>query len=327
MPPLSLKFLHEPLPSLRALSVDRALQWQIDGLALLAPRSLRELGWRPIARIISDEEEGVRERSFLGAARLVPGGDSVSALPVAVTLSDALIFETSIELPAAARDLRQAIEFRLEELSPLPANDSVFSVGEIKPAEDGRTNVFIAIARKHDVDALIERYRGAALAEIGARLKRDGQFAYRFYEAPRSKQANRRALLATGALVLGVMTLASGVNACLDRRIEASAAYESRLLAAIKDARERGSVFAAESVALAPGLNREGIAAAFDMLIALVPQGAFIEEARVDAAGLSATFYAPQEAPAPAQAAPVGSDNERPGYVAYSMTAPLEPAP
>ncbi|MEQ8176937.1 MAG: hypothetical protein RIC52_07065 [Amphiplicatus sp.] len=327
MPLLSLKFLHEPLPSLRNISFERALQWQLDGLARLAPRRLREMGWRSTARILSDEEECVRERSLLGVSRLVRNGEIVDALPVAAALDEASIFEANVELPAAARDLRQAIEFRLDEISPLPPEDVVFSIGETKQAGSGRTEASIAIARKRDVEAIIDRYRSATLAEIGARLKPDGDFTYRFYEAPRGSRAGRRTLLAAGAFVLGAAALLAGANAHLDRRIEASAAYESSLLAAIKEERARASTFTAGAVALTPGLDGQGISAAFDMLIRSMPESAFIEEARIDAAGVSATFHAPVDAPSPANAAPIESARDRPGYAVYSMTAPLEPAP
>ncbi len=327
MPLLILKFLHEPLPSLRNVSFERALQWQLDGLALLAPRRLRELGWTPTARVLSEGGDGVRERSPLGASRLVRIDETAGALPVAVALDEASIFETGIELPMAARDLRQAIEFRLEEVSPLPPEDILFSIGETKPATSGRTEASIAIARRRDIDALLERYRGVALAEIGARLKPDGEFAYRFYEAPRSKQAGRRMPLAVGAFVLGAVAFLAGANAHLDRRIEASAVYESRTLDAVKEERARASTFAAESVALTPSLDGDEVSAAFDMLIRSTPEGVLIEEARLDAAGVSTTFYAPEGAPAPANAAPLGPGRDRPGYAAYSMTLPLEPAP
>lgn len=315
------EFLRRPLPGLSSFSLMRFWDWFVEGLAIAAPKPIREAGWRPIYRLTrngasaSDAPSPVIERSLLGAARLAPQPvENEVSLPLAIELATNDVFEMSVDLPAEARGtLREAIAHRLERLSPLPGSDVNFATGRIAPARADRLEVSVAIVRKRTIDELLQSPEGAGIDLIGAGSDDRGNFHYVFHKKEGTGANGGRTLYRTLAIAAVISICAFGAGLHLDRRIEALTAHEDALIKALREEKDAAR-FLAEPPATPTSIRSfDKMAEDFARLSMDLPDGVWVEEISIGPSGLAASGYARQGRQWPKTIAPTMSPSDRPG--------------
>lgn len=320
MPLIVPAFLHRPLPGLAPLFSTQASEWLIEGLAIIAPRRLREAGWRPVYLLVrtnplaDDAVPLAIERSLLGETRLSPrNGDRRTPL-LAVELAPSEIFETRVDLPSDARGaLREAIAHRIDTLSPLPASDVEFAVGRAAPSRAGRLNVPIAIVRKKTIEETLQSPDGEKIGLIGAGADERGVFRYLFYRRSQAPEDRRSALARLLAIAVALSICVFGAGAQLDRQIASLTAHEAALIGALRAEKDEARFLAEPLPAAPPGRSIEGIAADLVRLSAELSDGVWLEEISIGVDGLSASGYAREGVNWPNGIKATLSPSDRPG--------------
>lgn len=314
-------FLHRPLPGLASLSLARVWEWFVEGLAIAAPKPLREAGWRPAFRLIrrnppaDDAPPLMIERSLLGEARLAPQRvESEAALPLAIDLAANNVFETRVDLPVAARGaLREAIAHRLESLSPLPASDVTFAIGRVAPSRADRLDVQVAIIRKRTIGELLQSPEGPRIGLVGAGADERGSFRYVFHKSARAGANGGRALFRALAITVAVSICIVGASAQLDRRIEAITAHEAALIAALREEKDLARFLTEPPAPPPPMRSFDKIAEDLARLSTDLPDGVWLEEISITPEGAAARGYARQGLQWPNGIAATTTPSDRPG--------------
>jgi hypothetical protein len=298
----------------------RIWEWFIEGLAIAAPKSIREAGWRPAYCLIRrDPSAGGAapsfiERSFLGAMRLAAPRKSADSLPLAIELPLKDAFETRADLPSEARGaLREAIAHRLEALSPLPAADVTFAIGRVAPSRADRLDVHVAIIRKQTLWELLQSPEGPRIGLVGAGADERGCFRYVFHKSARAGANGGRTLYRMLAIAAAISICAFGADAQLDRRIEAMTAHEAALIRTLREEKDAARFLAAPPTPPPPTLSFDKVAADLARLSIDLPDGVWVEEISIGPSGLAASGYARRGLQWPETIAPTTTPSDRPG--------------
>lgn len=326
-------FLHQPLPSFSAISWHGFERWLIEGLSILAPRSLREAGWRPamrLCRLSSDgsfKNESVIERSVLGALRITSKTAISDELPLAIELDQSSIFETSVNLPAAAkRNIQEAVEHRLDALSPLPPSEIIFAVGKHRSIADDRLDAPIAIVKKSTLQSAMDGANENGIALVGAKPDATGAFSYVFQD--RKNRGGRRGVVHPAlALLAGAILLAIGANQCVDRRIAAMDENAQRLRETIVAEKSQAAFLKDAPVEVQIGLTGAELTAALEGLHESLPETAWIETIELSRDSLAATGFAPEDSKWPDSASANFNATDRPGVQRFNLVIGREASP
>lgn len=322
MPVNILSTLNKPLPRLDIDAIIAAFwRWERRGLSYLVPLSLRHWRYRPRARLVAldDAEPLIVETSFFGLSRVRAASPADPPLPTRIALRSSDVFETRINLPAAAaRRLGEAVALRLEELSPLPPSDVAVAVGPPQPAADGRIEATVALARKSAIEETRRALKIRDIASVGARPQVDGSLLYAFSApAKRSTQIGAH-FLSLAALVLSAAALAVAGMQHLDRRQQTLEAERLGLMKALKAHEVRMAPFlsgGAPPPTMAATAALEKLRAA----LAALPRPSFVEEMRVSPQKVEIVYFAREGATPPPNATLIVRPGIRRGYQPYSL--------
>lgn len=332
MPRLGPAFLHQELPALSQINGAGAWRWFVEGIALIAPRHIRETGFRAVMRLErADADAGdalVIERSALGAQRVRPATTTRPGLRRAIEIRRSDIFETRANLPAAAgNSVEEAVAHRLDTLSPLPVADVAYAVGAPTALLPDRIEAPVAIIRRKLIDEARAAPGGDAIALIGADADEAGRFRYVFFESGADGPASRRRALLFGALFGSAVLLLTGASAQLDRRIAATRAHQAALSEALRAEKAAAAFLEEPPPAPIAGMSGTEAASLLGKLATSLPEHAWIEEIALASEGATVQGFAPIEAAWPEGAAPSKAPSDRPGVQSFvlSMTGDAEP--
>jgi hypothetical protein len=334
MPRLGPAFLHQPITGVSLPDWRKALDWQLAGMRIWAPRRLREYRFTPKETIIEFDGStnintlGTVEKSLFGEQRLVGVRGSPNDLLATVTLQDSLIFETMIDLPAAARNtLMDAVAMRLDEISPIPPEDASFAIGALRKPNPGRLEVEVAITKKSSINAAVKVLAGKRITSVGAAADATGKFKYSFKTF--GKPANgalQQWPIAAAVLVSVFIVLAAAFNHRTSVKIAALEVYETDLIREARRLRADADKRAALA-AIAPTLTSlRDVLGAINEITADIPDGGIIYEVSYanDAlliSGLTPIGRAPEDERPTLRRTP----SEYPGYEKFQTTRPMFP--
>lgn len=333
MPQLGPAFLHQPLPSLSATSLHGFKRWLIEGLSILAPKSLREFGWRPtmrLRRLLNDgnvENECVIERSILGELRVLPNAVPGGHLPLAIEIDQSAIFETSVNLPAAAqRNIREAVEHRLDALSPLPPSEIIFAIGTLQSITDDRLDAPIAVVRKSTLQSAMDGANECDIALVGAKADASGAFSYVFHDG--KSQGDRRGVIHPAlALVASVFVLAFGADNFFDRRIAALDEYAQNLRETIIAEKAQAAFLKDAPADIQIGFTGAELTAALKNVNESLPETVWIETIELSQDKITATGFAPVNSNWPIGASANFNATDRPSVQRFNLLMPREASP
>ena len=234
----------------------RAMDWYLDGVRALAPRTVSEWGWRAKSRLIELDRHGkierrhIAERSTLGARRLIPD-DAAQNLPIDVALPDANIYRTQLSLPPeAANNIANTVGLRLDQLSPIPPEDSCFAIGNTEKTSDGRIKAEIALTKKKTIAAVKERFANADLGVIGAAADQVGTFGFTFETGALQQQAQKQRWISPVIMGAAFVLCSLAIDVHLSQQQQALESYEVEILSALKDLRPARALFDSNDSAL-----------------------------------------------------------------------------
>ena len=136
------------------------LNWMLDGVGHFAPENMRSKKWA-IYRSERQSNSGKRilvERSLLGKQRVYSGNNLEDTSIQTPRINRLIInehdfFISRITLPLSARrKVYRALLLRLEELSPLPIDETIFSWNVV--SDDKLLEVDVAIANKMKIEKI-----------------------------------------------------------------------------------------------------------------------------------------------------------------------------
>lgn len=322
-------FLHKPLPPLRLGAALVAFwRWERQGLSYLVPFSWRQFRFRPRVRLVSaaDETALTVEQSMFGVSRSRTPTARDARLPMRVALAPRDVFETALTLPQTARnDLRAAVSFRIEELSPLPADEVLFAVGPATTREDGRIDVPLAITRKSAIDEVARKFRPQYVYEIGAVPEIDGALRYRFWR-PARKRLQPTRLVDVAAVVFGVIALSLGALTHAAALSKALDAQQHRLVATLRAHIVRAKPFN-DATKTRTALSVGAVDAEIARVEALLPRPSFIESIEIDPQATTVVYFARADAGVVSGAVIEPRPLQRRGFASYRLVLKKEPAP
>ena len=201
-------------------------------------------------------------------ARMTPAeaGPEISALsrsgPLVVRFASAMGFRRTTRFPSAARShLDEAARLALPRLSPLPASQTAYALERDRLDEnDGWIDVSLAMVRREDLEAALNRAEALGLKPAAADLAREDTEAAPvcdLREGRRAPSAGHSAFRWAIAAAAVFLVIAAGVT--LDNRlrlqprlaaVETPASIEASLQAAIAHARAKAEADSA-TVAIA----------------------------------------------------------------------------
>ncbi|WP_156032633.1 hypothetical protein [Parvularcula oceani] len=201
----------------------RSLRWWRKGLAYGLPAPLAE-------------------RVRPATPHVVIFGTALSAeeqqRPVEVRLEGCHAFWTGLSIPAAgARRAKEAVELRLDELSPVPRSHTRFGIGRIVKAEEGRLWVPVAIAKADTVESAT---RTLPLAGGTVVASQDGRHVVL---ARREKERHLGTRTFSSPAVLASLLFVSmfvGAVTYTDRWVDAAGQKQVRLLAQLSAVEAEG---------------------------------------------------------------------------------------
>lgn len=318
-------FLHRPLPIPSSISFDAAARWIVSGLSFFAPTQVRRTLWRPIyvlERLGQDQSATLVEEAWSGERRISPVKPDTEA-PIAVALEPARIFETDVDLPAAAiGGIIDAVSLRLDSLSPISPTEIVFDVGAPQKASEGRIRVPIAIARKDDIRRVEQRFQDNNLHAIGATPDKNGSLRFVFKRFPSGKGALNNLMLATFACIAGVSILSSSVAARIDREIAADEAYQADLIATLRQHKASTGWLTNGEIERA-GISGDEMVKALDVLAKSLPKGGRLVKASFGDGAWTVEGFAPEKAAWPTHVSPQIMHSNRPGFQHFHAKIPL----
>lgn len=235
------------LPSTRSL--ERFFAWFLAGLSVFLPRQIRHRTWGPYSTLIEltpelgVEEQSSVERSLFGERRL-SNDSSALTVPKSLALASSDYFTTSISLPAEAEgSLKDAVELRLNEISPLPIENTVFALGRPEKTATNRLKVPVVITRQTTLAAVTTYYSSEELLEIGASPDHQGVLQFVFEQPNAEKRSAKRSLFTLGLLVASFAFLSFGIDVHLSKRLASIEAYEAALLSELRATRKDNALF------------------------------------------------------------------------------------
>jgi hypothetical protein len=325
-------FLHQPITGLTLPDWRKALEWLLAGMRIWAPRRLREYRFTPTETIVEFDGSttinmlGTVEKSLLGEQRLVGERRSPDDLPTTVTLQDSLIFETMIDLPAAARNtLTDAIAMRLDEISPIPPEDASFAIGALRKSNPGRLDVEVAITKKSSINAAVKVLAGKRVTSVGAAADATGKVKYSFKSF--GKLANgtlQQWPIAVAVLMAAFVLMAAAFNHRTSVKIAALEVYENDLISEARrlrmDADKRATL-----AAIAPTLTSlRDVQGAINEITADMPDGGIFNEISfandaLQISGLAPIASTPETATLTLQRTPSNYS----GYEKFQTTRPM----
>ncbi len=326
-------FLHRPLPVFDFRTVGRAVAWIIDGLRFWIPATFRTTGWQAetnhyqFSRGGDIAALGVIERSWAGERRLYAKTVGDELLPSSVIIDDALVFRTSLNLPREAmRDLRRAVELRLNELSPLPPQEVASSVIGARPADGNRINVDIAIVRKTTLANIREHQALQPVAKIIA--ANEGGEPFSFLNNQDTGGPHRpKWLLAIAALWVSILLLGISLQHRSAMHAQALDTYQDDLRQAIDAARAENERLHNLQVAAPPSLPGDYAFAEIVSAIKALPEGSVIEYVAVQNHTVQLRALAPAGLDwSDVQYSAHVTPSDRDGYEAVTLTKATTPS-
>lgn len=236
MPQLGPAFLHRPISGASFSSLTKAAQWLLDGALSLVPRNFRSAGWKANSLLFefTDQLEptpiGVIEKSWAGESRLLKACDAAGELPVTIALNPSFIFNTSVDLPEAARgSLQKTIALRMADICPIPQEDAAFAIGAVEK-RGTRLHVGVAIIRKQTLRTIERAFSGKQIAAIGTAPDDNNSMLYNFTTDESTKHRGTQKWLITGvAFWASALLLAGAYEAHLNKELAALDAHQTRL--------------------------------------------------------------------------------------------------
>lgn len=329
MPQLGPAFLHRPLPALPSVSLEAAPRWLLGGLSYFVPAPLRRSLWRPLYQLVhlDDEVRSTAIEEAWSGERRESRASNASTLPLAVALPAARVFETSVDLPAAAiNSLRDAISLRLETLSPIAPEEVVFGVGAPKKIGENRIRVPVAITRKTDLQEIEQRFGAERLHAIGAMPGIDGSLRHVFKRFRDGADTLNKTILAGAALFVALVVLLNGISIRLNREIAVLQTHEQSLLSALHHHKELTTWLPSGDFERT-GVSGEDLAHAMALLAEALPESARLTSAEFGDGAWSVTGYASDEASWPDQVSPTFTASDRPGFRRFRAEVAPQEAP
>ncbi len=332
MPRLGPAFLHQPITGLALPEWRKALDWLLAGMRIWAPRRLREYRFAPKETIVEFDGStnintlGTVEKSLLGEQRLVREKQTDGDQPAVVVLQDSLIFETTIDLPAAARaTLTDAIAMRLDEISPIPPEDASFAIGALRRSSLGRLEVEIAITKKSSINEAVKALAGKRVASVGAGAGPSGKMKYSFKALDNpAKGVLQQWPMAIAALMSALVLVTAAFNHRTSARIDALEAYETDLFQEARRLRSDTDQRAALAV-IVPSLSRlRDVQDAINETAASLPESGIIDAISyandvLQISGLTPLGRAPENETLALRRSP----SKYPGYEKFQATRPM----
>ncbi len=128
--------------------------------------SLAHHGEIPIGPDVLSKGE-IKDLSALSAAlSSVKKATGISHVRVSLPEERVYLFETDVEPDLTAAEVRQQLEFRLEENVPLSPRDAYFDFSYLRPRDGGRRSVSVTVCAKEVVDAYHKACRAALMTPI-----------------------------------------------------------------------------------------------------------------------------------------------------------------
>ncbi len=334
MPRLGPAFLHQPITGLALPDWRKALDWQLAGMRVWAPRRLREYRFRPKETIIEFEGPtkkntlGVVEKSLLGEQRLVREKQSDGDRPIAVMLQDSMIFETMIDLPAAARTtLTDAIAMRLDEMSPIPPEDASFAIGAQRKSNPGRLEVEVAITKKSSINAAVKTLAGKRVVKVGAATSPSGKIKYTFktFGKPTNGTLQHWPIAVT-ALMAAFIFLTVAFNHRTSVRLAALETYETDLIREARRLRSDADQRAVLAAIAPPLIGIRDMQGAINETAAGLPEGGIVDKIIYANDALQVSGFTPLEhTPENETLVLRRSPSKYPGYEKFQTTQPMSP--
>lgn len=300
-----------------------AADWLLEGLRVVLPDAVVNAGWRPHLKLVSRNDPDAQqlvERSLFGNWRVAPATDEAPPLSLAIALAPEDVFETHLNIPAAARDdLDEAVTHRLDYLSPLPKHAIAFAIGHVRATLGERIEVSVAIARKETVQHCLSRDGGVSVSVVGYRTDPYGRFEYVFFREGRDSAGGRKPAVRFLAAIAAICLLILGADLHLRHRIAAYEAHQDALIETAKAERARFQSLDSVPAGLTP--NATGIEALASLASALqtLPSKVWVEEISIEDNAVTISGHVPDSADWPAQAAPTITASDRPGVQAFSL--------
>lgn len=321
-------FLHRPLPSLSRISMKGATDWLLEGLRVALPDAVVNAGWRPHLKLVSltdRDKQQLVERSLFGNWRVAPATDEAPPLSLAIALAPEDVFETRVNLPAAARDdLGEAVSHRLDYLSPLPKHAIAFAIGPVRKAFGERIEVSVAIARKETVKNCLDLDDGVGVSLVGYRTDPCGRFEYVFFQEGRHDAGGRKPTVRFIAAIAAISLLILGADLHLRHRIAAYEAHQRALIETAKAERARFQSLDSVPAGLTPNATGNEAVASLALALQTLPSKVWVQEISIEDNAVSISGYVPDSADWPTQAAPTITASDRPGVQAFSLRLDVE---
>lgn len=329
MPRLGPAFLHQPLDLPAGGSFSHAVHWLIDGALSILPAALNERGWRATNALYEYSPDGALtllgqiDHSWSGAKRRTAAAESTNALPAIIILAPRLVFFTKADLPLAAKGtLSKTIALRMDELSPIPAEEAAFAIGPSAAVGD-RLQLEVAIARKHTLEAIEQSQRDRAIAAIGAGLSERSEIEFEFARSGPAKANATNGLVAAGlALWLSILFALSAFAARQERVLMSFDARQTSLRQELRDLKKAHDNMSLLQHFAPPSFSLGDASDAVSLQLTSLPQSVMINDVTVAADNAAFTGFWPADL----ETRPVAlnrSASNYPGFDRFTLTSPL----
>lgn len=304
MPQLGPAFLHQPMSGIDFSQVTHAAAWLSGGARAAVPRSIRNIGAKPSARLYMFDEErimtplGVINKSWLGEQSLIDFKSH--GLPLVIALAPSYIFETSVNLPESARNnLEKTIALRLEEISPIPPETAAVAIGDVKSRGSNRIDVPVAITRKETLQAVMSKAGDKPVIAIGASPDMNGKLTFVFHRSLTNRHLSRDLLIACIAVWAALLVCFGALEARQDQLRAVLEAHQSELRETLRSTRDRLEL-AAQLQERAPDFfTLAEMRNALDAATKALPEGSMVTEASAKDPSLVVAGYLAKADPSP----------------------------
>ena len=310
------------------------IRWLGEGLNVFVPAQIKQIGWRSYAQLIelgADDKQSVCtiQRALLGGRKRVPT-EHDDQLPLIIALPDEKLFFTELTLPAEAAGMAEkAVKLRLDEISPISAENVAIAFGGQIKGNDGRILVKLALARKNELQDLRSQYSATNIIQMGARADHNGVLEYEFRDVDTNNQRNQRAkAFDYGVLLISIFVLSWAADFHLANRLGVLEARETSLRETLRQQRPLLALFDEKSIALLRQHSSRKLQSVLELAgkrAATLPANARLENVTFTNGQLSMEGLISSDtvlATSP-EVATHYSPNLRPGYKRFNITYPI----
>jgi len=271
--------------------------WMCDGFGHFLPSAFKQRGWKPYIRKtkFNDDRSSLINRSFFGNLQEVDDQNRETSTVIERHLiADEDIYTTQLILPNASRaKLARTIALRLEDLSPLPPEETAFAYNHIGKTEDKRLIIDVAMVRKSILMQLQQVTSGNPdYVEIVS-----SQFTFK-RTINRHKKLKFKTALAPMVFALSLCVFLMGANVFINQQKTALQNFEQKLIAEIKLEKKSQKKLARireDQNALPSIITASEIISLLQKFETELPDKAFVQNVTIEANTIHAAGYTSNE--------------------------------